>query len=72
MVAARPETQIARLVARGMGEADARARLAAQLPLEDKVERADVVLDNEGTIASLEEQVERLWVDLRTRAEAAS
>lgn len=72
VVAARTETQITRLVARGMDEADARARLAAQLPLEDKVERADVVLDNEGTPARLEEQVERLWDDLRARAEATS
>ena len=55
-----------------MDEADARARLAAQLPLERKVERADVVLDNEGTPAQLEEQVERLWNDLRGRAAAAS
>jgi dephospho-CoA kinase len=55
-----------------MEEADARARLAAQLPLVEKVERADVVLDNEGTLEQLEEQVERLWVDLRTRAVGGS
>jgi dephospho-CoA kinase len=71
VVSALAETQIARLVERGMDEADARARLAAQLPLERKVERADVVLDNEGTPAQLEEQVERLWSDLRARAAAA-
>jgi dephospho-CoA kinase len=72
VVSATPQTQIARLAARGMDEADARARLAAQLPLERKVERADVVLDNEGTPSQLEEQVERLWSDLRTRAAAGS
>lgn len=68
VVSARPETQIARSVARGMDEGDARARLAAQLPLADKVERADVVLDNEGTLDALEEQVARLWDDLSERA----
>jgi len=68
VVSARPETQIARSVARGMDEADARARLAVQLPLGDKVERADVVLDNEGTLEALEEQVARLWDDLSERA----
>jgi len=68
VVSARPETQIARSVARGMDEADARARLATQLPLADKVERADVVLDNEGALDALEEQVARLWVDLSDRA----
>ena len=72
VVSATPQTQIARLVARGMDEADARARLAAQLPLARKVERADVVLDNEGTPSQLEEQVERLWSDLHTRAAAGS
>jgi len=68
VVSARPETQIARSVARGMDEADARARLATQLPLADKVERADVVLDNEGALDALEEQVARLWVNLSDRA----
>jgi dephospho-CoA kinase len=71
VVAAQPQTQIARIVARGMSEADARARLAAQMPLTDKADVADVVLDNEGTIDELGDQVERLWVDLRDRAGAA-
>lgn len=64
VVSAEPETQIGRLVARGMDEADARARLAAQMPLADKAEVADVVLDNEGTLEELEGQVDRLWSDL--------
>jgi dephospho-CoA kinase len=48
-----------------MDEEDARARLAAQMPLEQKAEVADVVLDNEGSIDELERQVDRLWDDLR-------
>ncbi|HEY8018750.1 MAG TPA: dephospho-CoA kinase [Actinomycetota bacterium] len=64
VVSAEPETQIGRLVARGMDEADARARLAAQMPLAEKAEVADVVLDNEGTLEELENQVDRLWSDL--------
>ena len=44
-----PETQIARLVARGMSEADARRRLAAQMPAEEKATRADFVIHAEGT-----------------------
>ena len=64
VVSAEPETQIGRLVARGMDEADARARLAAQMPLAEKAEVADVVLDNEGTLEELEGQVDRLWSDL--------
>ena len=64
-------TQIARLAARGMDEDDARARLAAQMPLEDKAAVADVLLDNEGTQAELEAQVDRLWADLSVRAAQA-
>jgi dephospho-CoA kinase len=71
VVASQPQTQIARIVARGMDEADARARLATQMPLADKAEVADVVLDNEGTIDELRDQVERLWVELRDRARSA-
>jgi dephospho-CoA kinase len=68
VVSAEPETQIGRLVARGMDEADARARLAAQMPLAEKAEVADVVLDNEGSLEDLEGQVDRLWADLSRTA----
>jgi dephospho-CoA kinase len=64
VVSSQPETQIRRLVARGMDEEDARARLAAQMPLAAKAEVADVVLDNEGSLDELEGQVDRLWADL--------
>jgi dephospho-CoA kinase len=70
VVSAAPGTQVARLVTRGMSERDARARIGAQLPIEDKVAAADVILDNEGTEAELETQVDRLWGDLAARAAA--
>lgn len=69
VVSAETETQIARLVAKGMDEADARARLAAQMPLAEKAAVADVVLDNGGTLQELEAQVERLWTDLSAPAD---
>ena len=54
VVAASPDTQVARLVARdGLDEEAARARLAAQLPLCDKVEVADAVIDNEDDLEAL-------------------
>jgi dephospho-CoA kinase len=68
VVSASPQTQIARLVSRGMAEDDARARLAAQMPLDEKARVADVLLDNEGTEAELAAQVDRLWSDLAERA----
>ena len=45
------EVQIARALRRdGSTEAQVRARLAAQLPLREKVARADYVIDNQGTL----------------------
>ena len=51
-----------------MAEADVRARLAAQMPLEEKMAFADEVVDNDGTEIDLGERVERLWSELRARA----
>jgi dephospho-CoA kinase len=57
-----PEVAIARLVEhRGFTEADARARVAAQIERSDRLELADFVVDNGGTLADLEVQVDRLW-----------
>ena len=62
-------TQIERLMrGRGMSAEAVRARIAAQAPLEDKAEVADVLLDNEGSVEELEEQVGRLWAELVARA----
>jgi dephospho-CoA kinase len=68
VVSASPETQVARSIARGMDEADVRARIDAQLPLDARARAADVLLDNEGTREELEAEVEVLWQDLAARA----
>jgi dephospho-CoA kinase len=67
VVSASPETQVARSVARGMDEADVRARLGAQLPIDERARQADVLLDNDGTLEELEAEVEVLWRDLVAR-----
>lgn len=57
-----PETAVRRLVYhRGMAEADARARLAAQATREDRLAAADFVIDNGGTLEALGPQVDRVW-----------
>jgi dephospho-CoA kinase len=68
VVSASPQTQVARSVARGMEEADVRARLEAQLPLDQRARAADVLLDNEGTREELAAEVDVLWNDLAARA----
>jgi dephospho-CoA kinase len=56
-------TRVARLEARGMTEADARARIAAQATDEQRAAVADVVLDNSGTREALASQVDRFWAE---------
>lgn len=60
-VAAPEELRLARAVARGMGEADARARLACQATDAERAELADVVLENSGTLEELRASIEELW-----------
>jgi dephospho-CoA kinase len=66
VVWAPPEVQRARLAARdGLGPAEAEARLAAQLPIDDKAGRADFVVENVGAVAELGAKADRLLADLR-------
>lgn len=53
-----PDTQIRRIVERdSLTEAEARRRVAAQLPLDDKIRRADFVIKTDGTYEDTEVQV---------------
>lgn len=62
VVDAPAEVRVGRLVAeRGMTEAQAWARLAAQADDEERLAAADVVLDGSGDVAALEAQVDELW-----------
>jgi dephospho-CoA kinase len=63
VVAADLATRVERLVGRGLSEGDARARIAAQATDEQRRAVADVVLDNSGTLAELEAQVDRFWAE---------
>jgi len=57
-----PEIAIARLVEhRSFTEADARARVARQASREERVARADFLIDNAGTVAQLEAQTDAAW-----------
>ena len=62
VVSVPPEVQLARLMARDhLDEDAARARLAAQLPLADKVAVADHVIDNSGSLEETRARVRALW-----------
>jgi dephospho-CoA kinase len=46
---------------RGMDGADARARIANQISREERVAGADMVIDNGGTEADLDAQIDAVW-----------
>jgi dephospho-CoA kinase len=56
--------QIRRLRQRGLTEEEARARMAAQMPVSEKMRRADYVIFNCGSRELLEEQARRTWRDI--------
>lgn len=56
------ELRLARAIQRsGLTPDEVRARDAAQLPLAEKVRRADFILHNDGDMAALRRQVDDLW-----------
>ena len=63
VVALPREEQLARLLARdkAMDVGEARARIAAQMPFAEKCARADVVIDNSGTVEEIREYIGKLW-----------
>lgn len=69
-----PESQqIARIVERdGLTEDEARARIAAQWPAEDKLRRADFVIDTGGTFGDTNRQIDRVLDKLLALASAGS
>jgi dephospho-CoA kinase len=68
-----PELAIERLVdQRGFTEADARARVARQASREQRRARADVVIDNAGSLEDLRRQVEEAWRWIASLQAAAS
>ncbi|WP_414119959.1 dephospho-CoA kinase [Corynebacterium nuruki] len=65
VVDAPDELRIRRLVdQRGLDEADARRRIAAQIDRETRLAAADTVLDNSGTREDLIAQVDAFWAGL--------
>lgn len=56
------ETAVERLVEfRNMDESDARARIARQATREERLDRADLVIDNSGNLAALRVQLPAAW-----------
>ncbi len=62
LVYAREDQQLERVMARdGLSREDALARIRAQLPIEEKRQLADVVIDNTSSWEDTEKRVRELW-----------
>jgi dephospho-CoA kinase len=66
-----PELQLERLIGeRGMSPDQARARMAAQASRPQRLAVADLVIDNSGSLADLDQRVAEVWADLQRRVAA--
>lgn len=64
-----PEVAVHRLVSdRDMAEADVRARMASQADRQDRLAKADIVIDNSGTHDDLRRRVDEVWARLQEQA----
>ena len=62
-----PEVAITRLIEfRDFTEDDARARIAKQATREQRLEKADFVVDNSGTLDDLPSQIDAVWEWIET------
>ncbi|WP_194899037.1 dephospho-CoA kinase [Catenulispora pinisilvae] len=67
VVDADDEVRYARLLAnRGMSRQDAAARMAAQASREERLAAADYVIANNGSLADLDQETDRVWSELVT------
>ena len=67
-----PETQIQRFVEReGASEEEAKARMARQMPLAEKVPYADYVIDTSGSKADTVSRAREVWDKLKEEAAAS-
>jgi len=67
-----PEQQLARLMERGMSEAEARQRIGAQMPVQEKLVLAAQKIDCSGSIEETRSQVDALAAKLRAAASSAN
>jgi len=67
VTACSPDLQLQRLIDRGLTDAEARQRIAAQWPTEEKTARADYVIATGGTFEETDAQVDRVLALMGSR-----
>jgi dephospho-CoA kinase len=72
VVACSEQTRLARLAAKGMTETQARSRIRAQWPLQQKMDRADFVIWNDASLDVLHQQADIIWETIKENRHAAT
>ncbi len=67
VVVASPVVAAQRLEAKGIAREQTEARIRTQLSNEERCRQSDVIVENDGTLAELEERVQSLWEALQAR-----
>ncbi|HEY8240763.1 MAG TPA: dephospho-CoA kinase, partial [Kiritimatiellia bacterium] len=70
-VAADEAVALKRLKERGLTEHDAKRRMAAQLPIEEKAKRSGFVIRNNGSMEALKKETERVYASIREKEKKA-
>jgi dephospho-CoA kinase len=60
-----PHQQVQRALARGLSAERLRGLIAAQLPMTQKKDLADVLVDNRGNLEDLSKEIDRAWSKVR-------
>lgn len=69
LIATNPHIQLQRLMKRnGLSKNEAQSRIDAQMPLDEKIKRADIIIDNNGSVKQTAEQLRRAWQTLTGQA----
>ena len=55
---------------RPLTESEAQARIASQMPISEKVKYADIVIENNGTLETLQGQVDQIWNNFKSQTRA--
>jgi dephospho-CoA kinase len=67
------EEQLERLIKRNnLSKKEASQKIKSQIPLKEKIEIADYVIDNSNSLDKTKEQVEKIWENLISRKESRS
>ena len=69
-VACSEQTQLTRLTANGFSEEQASARIRAQWPMHKKMDKADFVIWNDGSLRTLWEQADIIWATIKENCHA--